>query len=45
LRGLLQVAPNYLKPVLGAEGLLGSQQMTSYDVGIAQTLAWIGSSR
>ena len=47
LRGFLQVAPNYMKPVhydarkLG--GLLGPQQMTSYDIGVDRTLAWITS--
>ena len=47
LRGLLQVAPDYMKPVhydaRKLEGLLGPQQMTSYDVGINRTLAWIAS--
>jgi nucleoside-diphosphate-sugar epimerase len=49
LRGLLQVAPDYMKPVhydaRKLQGLLGSPQMTSYDAGISQTLAWIASSR
>jgi hypothetical protein len=49
LRGLLQVAPNYMKPVRydarKLEGLLGPPQVTSYDAGIAQTLAWIASGR
>jgi hypothetical protein len=43
LRGLLQVAPDYMKPVRydarKLQGLLGPQQMTSYDVGIGHTLA------
>ena len=47
LRGFLQVAPNYMKPVdydaRKLEGLLGPQQMTSYDVGVDRTLAWIAS--
>ncbi len=49
LRGFRQIAPNYMKPVayearkLGA--LLGPPQMTSYDAGIGQTLAWIASRR
>jgi nucleoside-diphosphate-sugar epimerase len=47
LRGLLQVAPDYMKPVRydarKLEGLLGPQQMTSYDDGIGRTLAWITS--
>jgi hypothetical protein len=47
LRGLLQVAPNYMKPVRydarKLQGLLGALQMTSYDAGIGQTLAWITS--
>src|SRR5215469_6195570 len=48
LRGLLQVAPDYMKPVRydarKLRGLLG-QQVTSYDAGIGQTLAWIASGR
>jgi nucleoside-diphosphate-sugar epimerase len=47
LRGLLQVAPDYMKPVRydarKLEGLLGPQKMTSYDVGVDRTLAWIAS--
>jgi nucleoside-diphosphate-sugar epimerase len=47
LRGMLQVAPNYMKPVhydaRKLQGLLGPQQMTSYDVGIDRTLGWIAS--
>jgi nucleoside-diphosphate-sugar epimerase len=45
LRGLLQVAPDYMKPVrydagkLG--GLLGAPVLTSYEAGIAETIAWI----
>jgi len=43
LRGLLQVAPDYMKPVRydtrKLQGLLGPQQMTSYDAGIGHTLA------
>lgn len=49
VRGLLQVAPDYLKPVrYNARkllGLLGPQTMTPYDAGIAQTLTWIASGR
>jgi hypothetical protein len=49
LRGLLQVAPDYMKPVRydgrKLQGLLGPPQMTSYDAGIGQTLAWIESGR
>ena len=49
LRGLLQVAPDYMKPVRydarKLEGLLRPQQMTSYDAGIGQTLTWIASGR
>jgi nucleoside-diphosphate-sugar epimerase len=45
LRGFLQVAPDYMKAVhydaRKLQGLLGPLQMTSYDVGIGQTLAWI----
>jgi nucleoside-diphosphate-sugar epimerase len=47
LRGLLQVAPDYMKPVRydarKLQGLLGPQQMTSYDVSINRTLGWIAS--
>ena len=47
LRGLLQVAPDYMKPVRydahKLQGLLGPQQMTSYGDGIGNTLAWIAS--
>jgi nucleoside-diphosphate-sugar epimerase len=47
LRGLLQVAPDYMKPVRydvrKLQSLLGPQQMTSYDDGIGRTLAWITS--
>jgi nucleoside-diphosphate-sugar epimerase len=47
LRGLLQVAPDYTKPVhydaRKLEDLLGPQKMTSYDDGIGRTLAWITS--
>ena len=49
LRGLLQVAPDYMKPVRydarKLQGLLGQPQVTSYDAGIGQTLAWIASGR
>jgi nucleoside-diphosphate-sugar epimerase len=49
LRGFLQVAPDYMNPVTydarKLQGLLGPQQMTSYDVGIGQTLTWIASGR
>jgi nucleoside-diphosphate-sugar epimerase len=41
LRGLLQVAPDYMKPVQydarKLQGLLGAQRMTSYDDGVGQT--------
>ncbi len=47
LRGLLQVAPDYMKPVRydarKLQRLVGPLHMTSYDVGIGQTLAWIAS--
>jgi nucleoside-diphosphate-sugar epimerase len=47
LRGLLQVAPDYMKPVRydarKLQGLLGPQPMTSYDAGIGHTLDWITS--
>jgi hypothetical protein len=49
LRGFLQVAPDYMKPVCydasKREGLLGVPKMTSYDAGIGQTLTWIASGR
>ena len=49
LRGLLQVAPNYMKPVrydaAKLVGLLGQPQMTSYQDGIAETLKWMAGSR
>lgn len=47
LRGFLQVAPNYMKPVRydarKLQGLLGPLKMTAYEAGIGQTLAWIAS--
>jgi hypothetical protein len=49
VRGLLQVAPDYMRSVRydarKLQGLLGPQQMTSYDAGIGQTLTWIASNR
>jgi nucleoside-diphosphate-sugar epimerase len=49
LRGFLQVAPDYMKPVRydagKLQGLLGPPQMTSYDAGIGQTLAWIAATQ
>lgn len=49
LRGLLQVAPDYMKPVQydsrKLQSLLGPQPMTSYDDGIGQTLTWMSSRR
>jgi nucleoside-diphosphate-sugar epimerase len=48
LRGFLQVAPNYMKPVRydahKLQGLLGPLKMTSYETGIGETLAWIASA-
>jgi len=45
LRGLLQVARDYMKPVrYDVRKLLGSQQINSYEFGIDQTLAWIAST-
>jgi hypothetical protein len=45
LRGFLQMAPEYLKPVRydarKLEGLLGAQAMTPYATGIAQTFDWL----
>jgi len=49
LRGLLQVAPDYMKPVRydarKLQGLLGPPQMSSYESGIGRTLAWIASGQ
>ena len=49
LRGFLQVAPDYIKPVRydarKLQGLLGPPQMTAYDAGIGETLSWIASRR
>jgi nucleoside-diphosphate-sugar epimerase len=46
LRGFMQVAPNYAKPVRydarKLERLLGPQAMTPYDRGLALTLDWLG---
>jgi len=47
LRGFLQVAPDYVKPVRydarKLQGLLGPPQITTYDAGIGETLSWIAS--
>jgi len=44
---ILDGAPDYMKLVRynarKLQGLLGPQQMTSYDAGIDHTLAWIAS--
>jgi nucleoside-diphosphate-sugar epimerase len=49
LRGFLQVAPDYVKPVRydarKLQGLLGPLQMIAYDAGIGETLSWIESRR
>jgi nucleoside-diphosphate-sugar epimerase len=49
LRGFLQVAPDYVKPVRydarKLQGLLGPPQMIAYDAGIGETLSWIESRR
>jgi nucleoside-diphosphate-sugar epimerase len=49
LRGFLQVAPDYVKPVRydasKLQGLLGPLQMTDYDAGIGETFSWIVASR
>jgi len=49
LRDFLQVAPDYMKPVRydarKLQRLLGPPQMTTYDVGIGETLSWIASRR
>lgn len=48
LRGFMQIVPNYMRPVSynakKLEGLLGPQQMTSYETGVAQTLDWIATA-
>ena len=48
LRGLLHVAPEYMKPVSydagKLEGLLGRPATTPYETGIATTLEWISAS-
>jgi nucleoside-diphosphate-sugar epimerase len=48
LRGLLQVAPEYMKPVSydadKLEGLLGRPATTPYEIGIATTLQWIAAN-
>jgi len=48
LRGLMQVAPNYMKAVSynarKLQGLLGPQAMTPYETGIATTLRWIAAN-
>lgn len=48
LRGLLQIAPEYMKPVgydaRKLEGLLGRQAITPYETGIATTLRWIAAN-
>ena len=48
LRGLLQVAPDYMKPVrydaAKLAGLIGPPEMTPYQTGIGQTLAWMKDS-
>jgi nucleoside-diphosphate-sugar epimerase len=49
LRGFLQVAPDYMKPVRydarKLQGLLGPLQLTTYNAGIGETLSWIESRR
>jgi nucleoside-diphosphate-sugar epimerase len=48
LRGMLQIAPEYMKPVsydaCKLEGLLGRQAITPYETGIATTLRWIAAN-
>jgi hypothetical protein len=47
LRGFMQIAPNYMKPVRydarKLEALLGGQAMTPYEAGMSRTLQWIAS--
>lgn len=49
LRGFLQMAPEYMKPVSydarKLEKLLGPQTMTPYEVAIGQTLDWLAADR
>lgn len=48
LRGFLQVAPEYMKPVScnagKLEALIGRQAMTPYATGIAATLQWLAAN-
>ena len=48
LRGFMQVAPDYVKPIrydaARLEGLIGKPQMTSYEAGIARTLDAIAAA-
>jgi nucleoside-diphosphate-sugar epimerase len=49
LRGLMQVAPDYVKPIAYDAAkltkLIGKQTMTPYETGVAQTLDWIDQLR
>ena len=49
LRGLMQIAPDYMKPIAydatKLVGLLGPQEITPYDKGIALTIGWITAAR
>lgn len=49
LRGFLQIAPNYMRPVRydagKLVGLIGAPSMTPYDTGIGETLAWLTAVR
>lgn len=49
LRGFMQVAPEYVKPITydatKLEGLIGKPAVTRYDEGIAKTLAWLAGER
>ena len=48
LRGFMQVVPDYVKPIAydaaKLAGLIGSPQLTSYDIGIARTLDAIAAA-
>lgn len=49
LRGFMQIAPEYMKPVRydgrKLEKLLDAQSMTPYEAGIGQTLDWLAAGR
>ena len=48
LRGFMQLAPEYVKPITfdstKLEGLIGKPAMTSYEEAIAETLQWLAAN-